>query len=83
MNPVLSRYSASISELKRNPSQLIAESEGEVVAILNHNKPTAYLVPADTYEKMTEILEDIELARIVQEREATKDQAVEVNLDEL
>ena len=83
MNPVLSRYSASISELKRNPSRLIADAEGEIVAILNHNKPTAYLVPAETYEKMTDILEDIELARIVHEREATKNQAVEVSLDDL
>lgn len=83
MNPVLSRYSASISELKRNPSQLISDAEGEAVAILNHNKPTAYLVPAETYERMSELLEDMELAQIVQEREATKHLAVEVSLDEL
>lgn len=83
MNAVLSCYSASISELKKNPSQLIVEAEGEAVAILNHNKPTAYLVPAETYERMTELLEDLELAKIVLERESTKGEAVEVNLDEL
>lgn len=83
MNAVLSRYSASISELKKNPSQLIIDAEGEAIAILNHNKPTAYLVPAETYEKMTELLEDLELAQIVSEREHTKSEAIEVSLDDL
>lgn len=47
MRATLSKSSASISELKHNPSQLIEAANGETIAILNHNKPTAYLVPAD------------------------------------
>jgi antitoxin StbD len=83
MESVLTRYSASISELKKNPSSLIEQSEGEPIAILNHNKPTAYLIPAETYEHMMEQLEDYQLGLLVKERQHEKSSAVEVRLDEL
>lgn len=83
MSPILSPYSASISELKKNPSQLIERAGGEAVAILNHNKPTAYLIPADAYEWMSNLIEDQELRAIIEEREAEKAAAKEVSLDEL
>ena len=83
MEALLAKCSASISELKKNPSALIDQAAGEPVAILNHNKPTAYLVPAETYSRMMEIIEDYELAQIVKEREAEKKLAVEVSIDDL
>lgn len=83
MEAVLAKCSASISELKKNPSALIEQAGGEPVAILNHNRPTAYLVPAETYAKMLEMIEDYELGIIVKERETEKKLAVEVNLDDL
>jgi antitoxin StbD len=83
MSPVLSPYSASISELKKNPSQLIEQAGGETVAILNHNKPTAYLVPAETYEWINNLIEDHELRTIIEQREAERSAAKEVSLDEL
>jgi antitoxin StbD len=69
--------------LKRNPSRLLDEAEGEAIAILNHNKPTAYLVPAERYEEMMEALDDLRLAEIVQERVGEKGAAKEVSPDEL
>ncbi|MCK9392078.1 MAG: type II toxin-antitoxin system Phd/YefM family antitoxin [Syntrophales bacterium] len=83
MKAVLANCSASISELKKNPSALIEQAEGEPIAILNHNKPTAYLVPAETYEQLIEKLEDYHLGLIVKERQNEKISAVEVNIDEL
>jgi antitoxin StbD len=83
MNPILSPYSASISELKKNPSQLIERAGGEVVAILNHNKPTAYLIPAEAYEWISNLIEDQELRAIIEERATEKASAKEVSLDEL
>ncbi len=83
MESVLARCSASISELKKNPSSLIEQSEGEPIAILNHNKPTAYLIPAETYEIMLDKLEDYQLGLLVKERQHEKISAVEVTLDEL
>jgi len=83
MESVLASCSASISELKKNPSALIARSDGEPIAILNHNKPTAYLIPAETYEALLEKVEDYQLGVIIKERQNEKISAVEVTLDEL
>jgi len=83
MESILASCSASISELKKNPSALIEQSEGKPIAILNHNKPTAYLIPASTYETLLEKIEDYQLGLIVKERQHEKKSAVEVSLDEL
>ncbi len=83
MEQVLSSCSASISELKKNPTALLNEAEGSPIAILNHNVPAAYLIPAETYKWLMDKLEDIELTQIVNERMHEKEKAVEVNIDEL
>ena len=83
MESVFANCSASISELKKNPSSLIEQSGGEPIAILNHNKPTAYLIPAETYERFLEKMEDYQLGLLVQERQNEKLFAVEVTIDEL
>ena len=68
MESVLAKCSASVSELKKNPSALIEMAEGEPVAILNHNKPTAYLIPAETYKAMIGKMEDFQLGLLVKKR---------------
>tara|TARA_B110000305_G_C19352550_1_gene595047 strand:- start:643 stop:894 length:252 start_codon:yes stop_codon:yes gene_type:complete len=83
MNTILSPYTASISELKKNPSGLLEEADGAAIAILNHNRPTAYLVPASRYEQMLDILDDIELSKIIENRQLEKTDAIEMKLDEL
>lgn len=83
MESVFANRSASISELKKNPSALIEQSDGQPIAILNHNKPTAYLIPADTYEMLLEKIEDHQLGLIVKNRQNEKVSAIEVSLDEL
>ncbi len=83
MESILASCSVSISELKKNPSALIEQSDGEPIAILNHNKPTAYLIPAQTYEALLEKIEDYQLGVIVTERQNEKISALEVSLDEL
>lgn len=83
MKQIFADYSASISELKKNPSALIANSQGSVIAVLNHNTPTAYLVPAETYENMIELLADVELKDIVNRRLKDIDTAVEVDFETL
>ncbi|MCV6589112.1 MAG: type II toxin-antitoxin system Phd/YefM family antitoxin [Marinobacterium sp.] len=83
MKKVLADCSASISELKKNPTALLNDAEGSPIAILNHNKPAAYLIPAETYEWMVELIDDLQLAKLVEQRLKDKDQAVEVSLDDL
>src|SRR3546814_20963767 len=62
MEAILADVSISITELKRNPSAVIEAADGESVAVLVHNKPSAYLVPAATYKRLMARLEDPELA---------------------
>ena len=83
MRQVLADCSASISELKKNPTALLNEADGSAIAILNHNKPAAYLVPAETYEFLMDMLDDYELAKIVESRRGELTEAVEVNIDDL
>ncbi|MBV5274584.1 MAG: type II toxin-antitoxin system prevent-host-death family antitoxin [Lamprocystis purpurea] len=83
MKPVLSNCSASLSELKRGPAAVLAAAGGAAVVILNHDEPTAYLVPADTYEWLLDRIEDADLAQIVRERQSQLGDAIEVDLDQL
>ncbi|HYC94743.1 MAG TPA: type II toxin-antitoxin system prevent-host-death family antitoxin [Sphingomicrobium sp.] len=81
LEPILADAGASITDLKKNPSAVIEAAHGEPVAILNRNKPAAYLVPAKTWEAIMDQLEDIELAEIVRQREGQEE--IEVSIDEL
>jgi antitoxin StbD len=81
MQRIHARSTVSISDLKKNHSGVISQSKGEPVAILNHNRPTAYLVPAATFEAIMEHLDDADLARLVRERQG--EPSFEVTLDDL
>jgi len=70
MDRLFARASVSISDLKKNPSRIINEAEGAPVAILNHNKPSAYLIPAGAFKELMEKFEDYELARFVSVRDS-------------
>ena len=83
MEMILSPYSASISELKKNPTALLKKADGSSVAILNHNRVVAYLVPIDAYRAMIDIVEDYELGKLVKEREAEEATSFEVNINDL
>ena len=83
MEQIHANLSVSISELKKNPTATIKQAKGKPVAILVHNTPMAYLIPADVYAAMLHILQDYDLYEIVEERRKEKDKAVSVTLDEL
>jgi len=81
MEAILADASVSITELKRNPSAVIEAADDAPVAVLVHNKPSAYLLPAATYQRLVERLEDLELAELVRARRGER--RVQVTLDEL
>ena len=72
IEPILADAAISISELKKNPRAAIAAAEGSPIAILNRNKPAAYLIPAKEWEAIMDRLEDVELAEIVRARAGQK-----------
>ncbi|WP_157015669.1 type II toxin-antitoxin system Phd/YefM family antitoxin [Mesorhizobium xinjiangense] len=78
---VLAEVTASVSELKRNPMGTVAAGDGFPVAILNHNQPAFYCIPAEVFEAMMERMEDFELNAIA---DARKDEPrIRVDLDEV
>lgn len=83
MNAIRADYTVSISELRKNPGQLIRNMEGSAVAVLNRNATTAYLVDPRLYEHMLDIIEDLELSEIAEHRLKEKHKAIEVNVDDL
>ncbi len=80
-NAILATMTASISELKKNPMGTVDTGEGGAVAILNHNTPAFYCVPAALYEVMIDRLEDLELNAIADARHGQK--VIKVSLDDL
>lgn len=81
INNILADSSASISELKKNPMAIVSGGEGFPVAILNHNQPAFYCVPAEAWGKIFDRLEDIELAALANERMGGE--SVRIILDDL
>jgi antitoxin StbD len=80
---ILAETSASVSELKKNPMATVAAGEGFPVAILNHNEPAFYCVPAKAYEALMDKLEDMELNSLADGRLKDGKPLVRVKLDEL
>ena len=74
---------ASISELKKNPTKLINDAHGMPVVILNHNVAAAYLIPAETFEKLMDALDDNELRSILEQRLSKPFKSLKVGLDDL
>jgi antitoxin StbD len=81
MDSVLSNIAVSVTELKRNYASILKQADDSPVAVLNHNRPEAYLVPAAHYERLMAYLEDLEDAKLASERASGP--FVEVTLDEL
>ncbi|MGL1930239.1 MAG: type II toxin-antitoxin system Phd/YefM family antitoxin [Desulfotalea sp.] len=81
VNRINSGVCAGISELKKNPMAVVAQGNGEPVAILNRNKPAFYAVPAELFDYMNDVIEDLELLVLVNERK--DDPTIKVSLDDL
>jgi len=78
---IYAKSTVSITELRRNPGAVIEEAGDHPVAVLNHNRAMAYIVPAEVFEALMEVLDDVELADIVRKRRAGK--SVKISLDDL
>lgn len=78
---ILTKITASISDLKKNPMYVVGQGEGSPVAILNRNKPVFYCVPAGDYEAMMEKLEDAKLNNIADSRKGQK--RIRININDL
>ena len=83
MQTIQANFTASISELKKSPAKILKQAGDNVVAILNHNVPSAYLVPSAVYEKMAEIIEEYHLSKAVDAALASGEKPAKVSLNEI
>jgi antitoxin StbD len=83
MDAIYADYSVSMSEFKRNPAQVLRTAGEKPVAVLNHNKPTFYMVTPQLFESLLEELADRELLQVARQRLAQKHQAIEVDVDQI
>ena len=81
MQNIFSEAAVSISDLKKNPSRILAEAACAPVALLDQDRVMAYLVPAELYEQILERLDDFELAASAKARAAEK--SIRVSLEDL
>lgn len=81
MQTILATLSTSVTELKRNFAGILKQAADEPVAVMNHNRPEAYLLPAVYYERLMAQLEDLQDAKLVRER--MNGPFIEVKLDDL
>ena len=81
MDTIYANMTVSVTELKRNFADIIKQADECPVAILNHNRPEAYLLPAAHYERLIAHIEDLEDAKLIRER--ANGPFLEVSLDEL
>ena len=81
--PILANVGVSISDLKRNPAAVVAAAMEQQVAILNRNRPVAYVISPHVWEYLCELVAD---RRLISEAEAALADGdvgnVEVDLDD-
>ncbi len=76
----------SISELRRNTTAVMeAAQDVGAIAILSHNEPTGYVLSAEAYESIVEMLHDLRDAELVEKRlkQMREGKTVKVSIDDL
>jgi antitoxin StbD len=84
ITPILANVGVSISDLKKNPAAVIDAARSQQVAILNRNRPVAYVVSPEVWDHILDVFDDNKLARLIESRlQDDLDDAVEVKLEDL
>jgi antitoxin StbD len=81
--PILADACVGISELKKNPAAVVAAAREQQVAILNRNKPVAYVISPEVWEYLCDLVDDVKLAEEAEAALAEKGESVVVNFDDL
>lgn len=77
------RKATSITEFKANPNEQVRQAGNSAFAVLTNNLPSFYVLPPALFEKISDMIEDLELKDLLEQRMSERDKFVDVNLDEL
>lgn len=83
IKPILADVSISLEDLKDNPLSVIDEelTNGFPVAVISNDEPVFYCISAEKYEMLLDKIDDLELSKLVFERE--NEPSVKVKIDDL
>ncbi|EEG08610.1 type II toxin-antitoxin system Phd/YefM family antitoxin [Pseudogulbenkiania ferrooxidans] len=81
MDRILADMAVSVTELKRNFAGVLREAGDAPVAVINHNRPEAYLLSARHYEQLMDYVEDLEDAELIRQRQNEPSISVNLELD--
>lgn len=62
----------SITQLRRNPREILRIAEDLPIAVLNCNKPEFYLFSVKAYEALLDLIDDTSLIKTIQARKGGK-----------
>jgi antitoxin StbD len=77
------KKTTSITEFKANPNEQVRKAGHSAFAVLTNNLPSFYVLPPALFEKIADMIEDIELEELLTKRINEPEKFVDVNLDEL
>lgn len=80
MQNILADYTVSMSEFKKNPAQVVRDAGENPVAVLNHNRPSFYMISPNLFETLLDELADRDLTSLVKRRLREKAKAMDVEL---
>ena len=83
ISPILADACVSISNLKKNPAAVVAEAQLRQVAILNRNRPVAYMVSPEVWAFLCDLVDDRKLGRAAREALDEQGDSISVSLDHL
>ena len=83
MEKILTDFTVSMSEFKKNPAAVLRGAHSRPVAVLNHNKAAFYMVEPRLFEALMEEIGDQELHKKALRRLTEKSKMVEVSIDDL
>jgi antitoxin StbD len=81
--PILADACVGISELKKNPAAVIAAARDQQVAILNRNKPVAYVISPEVWEHICDVFDDRALEKEAKAALEEEGENVEIDFDDL
>jgi antitoxin StbD len=84
MDKVLTQIVTSTSEFRNDIPGALKRAKRKPFAVLNNNKPSFYVLSPEDFERIAEVLFDLEITPLVEKRiKSAKSNAITVDLNQL
>ena len=84
MDKVLTQIMTSTSEFRNDIPGALARAKRRPFAVLNNNKPSFYVISPEDFEKIAEVIFDLQVTPLLESRiESARTNSVAVDIHEL